>query len=186
MTTMDVSQVIERRFLDLLDQVSRDAPPGRWKGLRPGSEERLRPAAGVLLRLEKLGDRAAMIARLGELEAIVQERRGDRGGGDELLWRRLRGLIAGLESGAEDETADLWDLRLWQTETTKEPLQTPAVEEILRDLRLVLPQELPVREEFLAEAARILLRGRAAEWRDKARRLEGPGTDVVAGGDTSS
>jgi len=160
---MTVVDLLERRLLAALDQsVSVSLPPG-WDGLHIRAGKR-RAAAAALLRVADQPDLAAMIRLLDDLARQGREGKGNE---ERSFWRELSRLLAEVAEPQPGAPASLLGLRLWNSHPGEGPLGA-----LLKPLRPLLPHDPPVREEFLAEAGRILLCAQARFWMDEQRRAD--------------
>lgn len=152
--------LLERRLLAAVEQAARVELPASWRGLT-SEVAALRPAAGVLLAVAECASRAEMGKRLCDMANAIESRREGRPGGEQDLWRGTAAALDRLADLRQGGTG-LLGLELWR--------EIPVPADAGRSLRRFLPAELEVREDFLAELARRLLRALAGRFQERARR----------------
>ena len=161
---IEVGEVFERRLLAGLEQAAGVELPAAWRlEPKPGN---LRPAAALVLRVAEAGCCREMADLLRSWAVQIGKNRQEREGGEKDLWLKLAAALEQLGGRREDGPAGLSGLRLWS-----EGAGLP-IAELWQPLRSFLPAAPEVREPFLTEVGRVLLRALARSWLDAARAQE--------------
>lgn len=154
---IDARELFERRLLAILEQRAGIEMPADWRRLQP-EPSHLRPAAAAVLRVAETQTRDEMKALLRRWSDRIGYNREGREGGEDKLWQGLAEALEHLAERPEDGPAGLLGLSLWSA-GAKVPL-----DELWPVFRPSLPGTLAVREPFLDEVARVLLRALARKW----------------------
>jgi hypothetical protein len=159
-------EILRRRLLEAVEQVgSTNRAPKPWSDIEPEQDGNLRPAAAVFERVAEKLNRKEMIAELRKIaERITEHHEGQDKKGEARVFTDAAEALGKLEELEPGKSGPL-GLSLWQR------AEVP-VGRIQNELRSALPDEPPMDEEVLTQAARILLRTRARAWVARARELD--------------
>lgn len=192
--TTGVRAIVERRLLYALEQTAvAEMPPG-WRGLDPADPHHYRGGARILQRLAELPGRAAMDDELKRMAREIQKNREDRAG-ELLAWLERVEQAVGrledrrLEDRREGSATGLPSLALWDGWAPWEGPESPLTR-LHNALGALSPLGPAGSEEaseatdddlddFLDDAACVLLRCLARRWAAKARQEQ----QQRAGGD---